>query len=236
MSQLNLYDLVPPARSAPDNALWKEYRIEGSVDGANWTEIEPNHILPKPVLDAAKPPTYMFSTDNADAAQLYFRVVWRDENAVEVATPAMLRPQPLPPWTPTLSDVAAHIPSRTKVGNGVMIGTFTNETKPATADIVSLIITKGVKRVRKLFPDPILDASTAEVAHDLAALYSAMLVELGLFPEQIGNEQSPYVHLKELWDDATGSGEAGTGQEDADNLLGNSGAAWRFERRAPLRW
>jgi hypothetical protein len=88
-----------------------------------------------------------------------------------------------------------------------------------------------------MFASPITDPEQAETARDLAALWTAMLVELGLFPEQVNTEQSPYDRLKDLWDDETGGDQSGGGS-DSDDVIGDShtAPAYLFPCEKPLRW
>jgi hypothetical protein len=232
---IRFLDMMPPARSTPDNQLWTQYKIQSSTDGSNWVTFEGPSLLDPAYTDPANPESYNFTSVDAPVDAVYFRVVWIDGLGVEQETEPLTRPRELPAWAPSLGDVAEHIPLRTKTSNGFVVGTFTAETKPATADLVSRLIVKGVKRVRPLFEDPITDPTRADEAKDLAALWTAMLVELGLFSDQVQNDQSPYPQLKELWDDATGGGEGGAGL-DGDDLLGRVAPSWQFETRAPLRW
>lgn len=238
MSFIRFRDMMPPARSKPDDALWTQYTIQSSVDGTTWVTFEGPTALSPQYTDPRNPKNYDFSSVDAPVNALYFRLIWTDSNGVEQTTEPLTRPMQLPAWTPSIGDVAEHIPLRTKLGNGTIVGTFTDATKPATADAVTRLIIKAVKRVRPMFDDPISDPKQAETARDLAALWAAMLVELGLFSDQIESEQSPYRQLKEMWDDLTGGGNEGGGLGgDDDDVTGRSASAtWNFERRPRLRW
>lgn len=235
MSFIHFRDMMPPARSKPDDSPWTTYRLESSVDGQTWSIFEGPTTLDPVTVDVKNPPSYEFTSTDAPADAIYFRAVWTDANSVALPSDTLTRPEPLPAWAPSLGDVAEHIPLRTKIGNGVIVGTFTDSTKPAKADYVSRMIVKGVKRVQPLFDDPITLPADATKARDLAALWTAMLVELGLFSDQIESGQSPYTELKSMWDDETGGGEPGA-MGDADDIIGRQSPSWRFEQRAPLRW
>jgi hypothetical protein len=105
-------------------------------------------------------------------------------------------------YTPSLEDVAAIIPTRTADDVGDLKETFDDETAPTAAQVTRLI--NGA--VRKLAPKlgENLPAGSDELipaAKNLAALLSAMSVELTYFPRQVGSGESPYRQLKEKYDE-----------------------------------
>src|SRR4051794_38312475 len=114
MAYIHFTDLVPPVREAPDDGLWSRYRLESSIDGTSWTSFEgPTNLSPS-ITDHKHPPTYDFVSVDAPDNAVYFRIVWIDTtNNIEQPTLPMLRPEPLPAWTPSLGEVAQHIPLRT---------------------------------------------------------------------------------------------------------------------------
>jgi hypothetical protein len=227
----------PPVREIPDAAAWVQAELQSSIDGQAWETFEGPLTLSPAITNGKNPPPYSFTSVDAPDTAIYFRLLWIDANGFAQPTISQTRPTPLPAWAPGLSDVASHIPIRTKDTSGSVLGTFTDKTAPATAEAVSLLIAKGVRRVRPMFASPITDPEQAETARDLAALWTAMLVELGLFPEQVNTEQSPYDRLKDLWDDETGGDQSGGGS-DSDDVIGDShtAPAYLFPCEKPLRW
>jgi hypothetical protein len=126
-------------------------------------------------------------------------------------------------WAPSAADVGAVLRARTKDTNGNELGTFNDDTRP-TEDQVGELIDTAVSDIESeigTVPDQLQDA-----ARRVAAIGTALLVELSFFPEQITNNRSPYDQLKELYDtrfsrlktqidDVNSGGEVGT----ADELL-----------------
>lgn len=106
-------------------------------------------------------------------------------------------------WRPSLPEVGALLRSRTRGGvaeGGQTLGTFTAETTPTADEVESLISYATSSVASRIGLSPCTDALTAR-ARGMAALYTAMLVELSYFPEQIGSDRSPYEKYKELYDE-----------------------------------
>jgi hypothetical protein len=100
-------------------------------------------------------------------------------------------------WAPLVADVGAILRARTKDSNGAELGTFTANTRP-TGDQVDELIETAISDLESevgSVPDKLQDA-----ARRVAAIGTALLVELSFFPEQIANGRSPYDQLKELYD------------------------------------
>jgi hypothetical protein len=103
-----------------------------------------------------------------------------------------------PDWAPSPSDVGAVLRSRTKDTNGNELGTFTSDTRPTDGQVNELIETAvaGLSSDVGTVPDKLQDA-----ARRLAAIGTAMLVELSFFSEQINTDRSPYDRLKDWYDE-----------------------------------
>jgi hypothetical protein len=100
-------------------------------------------------------------------------------------------------WAPLVADVGAILRARTKDSNGNELGTFTANTRP-TGDQVDELIETAMSDIESevgSVPDVLQDA-----ARRVAAIGTALLVELSYFPEQITNGRSPYDQLRELYD------------------------------------
>ena len=129
-------------------------------------------------------------------------------------------------WAPLVADVGAILRARTKDSNGNELGTFTANTRP-TGDQVDELIETAITDIESevgSVPDVLQDA-----ARRVAALGTALLVELSFFPEQISTGRSPYDQLKELYDarfarlktqieDVNAGGEVGGG-DSSEALL-----------------
>ena len=102
-------------------------------------------------------------------------------------------------WAPSVEDVGALLRARTvEADTGEELGTFTDDTRPTSTAVVSLI---------DAATDDVVSAVGGQVpqgagvpARRVAALGAALLVELTYFPEQLETGQSAYERLKELYD------------------------------------
>jgi hypothetical protein len=92
--------------------------------------------------------------------------------------------------TPSVADVAALLRARTKDVNGVEVGTFNDDTRPTSAQVLTLI-DKAVADVQAwLGPTP--PPELADAARVAAALDAACLIELSYYPEQVQSNRSAY--------------------------------------------
>lgn len=109
-------------------------------------------------------------------------------------------------WAPTVDAVGALLRARTKDTNGRELGTFTPATRPtelqvielrdqAVADLADVIHSDDPNNPTPI--PPRLYGSASRVA----ALETAMAIELGYYPEQVATGRSPYAQLKELRDE-----------------------------------
>lgn len=119
---------------------------------------------------------------------------------------------------PTVQEVADLLFSRTRTRGGENIGNFTADTNP-TGERVERLITRAYEYVYGklgVVTDPyiIADANRAVV------LYTAMLVELGHYSEQVNTNRSPYREIAALFDKSIAAliesvgGEGGSALDD----------------------
>jgi hypothetical protein len=137
---------------------------------------------------------------------------------------------PDPTWTPSLADVGSIERTRTKNALGDELGTFTDETRPTDTEVTNLI-TKAVRDVTTRLGTDLVNCTADDIADlriragNLAAIRTALLIELSYFPEQVGTDVSPYSRLKELWDEDILSLEkdvaAKCGDGDVEGVGGN---------------
>lgn len=110
----------------------------------------------------------------------------------------------LSPLACSLDQVAALIPARTfaeaEGEAGKELGTFTEATHP-TAKQVTEKITSAASIVGGRLGQEVNDPSLLLFARNVVALRTAMLIELGYFPEQANQDESAYKELKELFDE-----------------------------------
>lgn len=112
-------------------------------------------------------------------------------------------------WRPGLSEVGALLRTRTKTGldsGGVELGTFSAETRPTGDEVETLINTATGHVASKVgSTENLCEGYLTSRARGLAATYTAMLVELSYFPEQVSSDRSPYSEYKDLFDEETKS-------------------------------
>jgi hypothetical protein len=113
---------------------------------------------------------------------------------------------PVSEYTPTVESVAAFIRARTKTVGGSELGTFSANGAPAgdttrpTAAQATVEINNALGDISGIIGEDI-DAKYRTLATRVAALRSALLIELTYWPEQIGTNRSAYIQLKELYDE-----------------------------------
>ena len=105
------------------------------------------------------------------------------------------------PWWPTTADVAALLTARTVDDTGNEAGDFTADTRPTGGQVIGLItqsaavVTAAVGSVDGSLPTGVAQ----EAMKHLAALRTAMSVELSYFPEQVGTDTSPFDRLQSMY-------------------------------------
>lgn len=109
-------------------------------------------------------------------------------------------------WAPEVAEVGALLRART-VGDDppreeVELGTFDETTRP-TGEQVALLIEASAAYVatRVGSSDNLCEDALTASARELAALRTAMSIELSYYPEQIASNKSPYREFKELYDE-----------------------------------
>ena len=110
-----------------------------------------------------------------------------------------------PRFRPTTKSVAAYIKNRTVDPQNNYIGDFTADTTVTADEVNSLIDQAGDMVLAALRWDP--DASIPPIPDDnipaaraLIALFTACMVEVTKFSEQIARQVSPFPYLKEMFD------------------------------------
>lgn len=97
---------------------------------------------------------------------------------------------------PSVLEVAALLRARTKDSNSVEVGTFNDDTRPTSSQVLTLIDVAVTDIELRL--GPWLTDELADAARSAAALRTACLIELSYFPEQIDSRRSPYPELVAL--------------------------------------
>lgn len=109
---------------------------------------------------------------------------------------------PITDWAPNVRDVGAWVRARTKDIYGNELGTFNENTRP-TGDEVAILINDTLDDLSTVIGVDVAEAFLSR-ARAVAALGSALSVELTYFPEQVAQGRSPYRELKELYDQRLG--------------------------------
>jgi hypothetical protein len=138
---------------------------------------------------------------------------------------------------PSLESVGARLRARTKLPNtgGTEIGTFDHRTRPTGSEVEELIDDAVLEVVGKI-GTPTPGSKLEERARGAISLYTAMLVELSYFPEQVQSNRSPYPMLEKLYESRIKSliadAEQGSDDDGGGGGEGDSGspanAYWGF--------
>lgn len=109
-----------------------------------------------------------------------------------------------PDCRPTTADVAAYIKNRTVDDNNNFLGDFTSTTVVTQSEVDRIINQAGemvlsAVRYNPTVPTP-FPAYIVPAIKSLIALFSACVVEVTKFSEQIARQVSPYPYLKEMFD------------------------------------
>lgn len=108
---------------------------------------------------------------------------------------------PVSDFTPATTDVGALMRARTKDDMGNELGNFTDATRPTGTEVAALI-TEAVGVIAAQTGADICDkADLRASAKNMATLYTAMLIELSYYPEQVPGDRSPFNNYKALYDD-----------------------------------
>lgn len=97
-------------------------------------------------------------------------------------------------YLPVVQDVANWLRSRTKDTNGAELGNFTANTRPTAAEVTNMI---AMIMDDEIIPDlgEDIDPALWPSAKRVAALRTALAIELSYYPEQVNTNRSPYNQL-----------------------------------------
>jgi hypothetical protein len=232
-----------------DGIPWTRAQIqEATLQAGPWTLIDTVTLSPVDA-DPSAPQIRDLSTASATIdGGGWYRIIWVDSHGgISQPTPPVQDDQePAPGWRPTVGEVASRLRARTKIPGGKEQGVFTSETRP-TADQVEELIDEAVDEVlgKVQAIDTTLVARSSYNApgsdyerriRRAVALYTAILIELSYFPEQVRQNLSPVTGYQQLYDsriraliaegetgaaEGMGQGASGAGDAPAD-------AAWSF--------
>jgi len=108
-------------------------------------------------------------------------------------------------FRPETAEVAVYIKNRTVDDNNRFIGDFTADTIVTKLEVENIIAQAGEMVLAALRWDPTLVPPTIPddnipAARALIAIYSAIVIEVTKFSEQIARQVSPYPYLKAMFD------------------------------------
>ncbi|SRR5580765_5472758 len=108
-------------------------------------------------------------------------------------------------FRPTTQDVAVWVKNRTVDGSNNYIGDFTPNTIVTDTEVERAIDEAGELVLASLHWDPVavippIPDDNVPAAKFLIALFSAIIVEMTKFSEQIARGVSPYPYLREVFD------------------------------------
>lgn len=106
---------------------------------------------------------------------------------------------PLGGAVPSVPDIGERLHLRTITRGQNYVGTFTDETKPKENQVLGLIA-KAYRHVTSKTGDPVPEKFQYDV-RNMVEIYTAMLIELSYYPDQIREGRSPYPELKKLYDE-----------------------------------
>lgn len=198
MNVVSLQNYTPSPRF--DGSAWTKALIQESPHEAGpWTTIA--NITLSPVdTDPENPKPRSFTVDGTIDSGWY-RVIFSNTSGTEQE--ASLPLNNILNYAPSVSQIATLLWARTK-DNAGNVGAFTANTRP-TYDQVAELIGSAVNtlslRIGDVVPDKLVDE-----ARRLASFRTAMLIELGYFPEQVNRGTSPYEQYKDLWEEGYGDG------------------------------
>lgn len=227
-------DLVEPPRA--DGVPYTQIEIAEALDvdgvpGA-WVTLEVQALVPVTV-DPEHPLPREITTTLATTEDAWYRFRYLD-----AATGVSRWTEPLftglradEQIRPSMSDVAALVRARTKVVGGSEAGTFTAGTRP-TADEVEALIDEAADEVLGKVAVPEPGTPYARRVTGAIRLYTAMLIELSYYPEQIGTARSPYSAYEALYERRVkaliAEGETGSPQGEGGEGDSPGDASWWF--------
>lgn len=186
--------------------------LEGAPAGLTITahlsdgdEVLPNLITVTPVLDGQGDPLPAYEGSVTLPASLPVIIQWfQDVNGVPTQVGAEIITEPmntLEPntWTPTPEEVADLLYNRTKDRGGRYDGVFNTTTNP-TRDRVLRLISAAQGHVASDIGITNMSDTLMLNARHMTVIYTAMLVELSSYAEQVTRDISPYKELRKLYE------------------------------------
>lgn len=198
MFSITFEDYTPPLRV--DGLSWIQVRIEESASSTGpWNAIDTIDLFPVDP-NPEDPMARAFTTDLATLVNGWYRVIFLDEiNGEALPTPPVQNIEDeTAPYQPTISDIGALMRARTLDAMGNEIGTFNDATRPTGEQVGNLII-QAADDVMSGF-DVDIPPGAYRYAKQAIIYRTAMLIEIGYWPEQINTGRSPYPQYEAMFD------------------------------------
>jgi hypothetical protein len=188
-----------------DGIPWTQANIQEAVASTGpWVTLETVQLVPVDD-DPSGPQPRNFTTELAQLTNGWYRIVFLDSSGDQQGPTSPIQVlDEVGPYIPSVADVGALIRSRTKDGSGNELGTFTNDTRPTSAQVRALI-NESVAQLTTRTGATIPAALHPALKH-MVTINTAMFVELGYYPEQIRANKSVYPELYTLLHGADGEG------------------------------
>lgn len=238
MTYVVTFDDVTPSPRA-DGIPWTKVRVqEGNNQAGPWTQID--EITLSPVdPDPANPMMRTITTEDATLEEGWYRLVFTDATGdlLQPTYPQQNVPDSESPFLPQVSDIGALLRARTKDTHGNELGTFASNTRPTYSEVVR-IIDQAASDVFAMV-DTDLPLATSEMAQDVIALGTCLLIELSYFPEQVAAQRSAYPEYKVMYDEKLARLLSAVEREAAEAISGElpmlgQVPAWSFPAAEPL--
>lgn len=188
-----------------DGHPWAQVAIDESMASIGpWIQLEIQGLSPLDA-DPEDPQSRDITTELATLANGWYRLRFIDQTGDEESATQPIQNLETGPalYTPTVGQVGALLRARTLDSSGNELGTFTKETRPTHQEVDRLA--RAAANKLSTYAGDVIPEDLLGEATDLAALRTAMMIELGYFPEQVVAGRSPYAQWKELWDEAVGT-------------------------------
>lgn len=180
------------------------YRIDTPPSGPLVVERTTDGVVERPTGSGIYSASF---TAPAEAGQ--YLIVWDTggENAQFASEDLVVDPIPESALgagiIPTVEEIASYLHARTvSLTTGEELGTFTTDDTRPTEGQVGLLIADAVATVAGRAGTATIGALAAPIARSAIALRTALLVELGYFPESTTADDSTYANLRALYDEA----------------------------------
>jgi hypothetical protein len=216
-------DYTPPAKF--NNLPWLSAIVQETNDPVNgiWLDIDQLDLTPLDA-DPTQPASRTFTTENGTIPNGWYRVIFKDTiDAMAIPSePVHNVVDETAPYLPTIQDIASLMRART-VDTFGKEGTFDASTRPTGEDVV-VLIDQATSDVTTAI-DTDIPPGAYRYAKQAIIYRTAMLIELGYWPEQINTGRSPYAQYEALFNDFFINLKSAIEREQVEAVEGESAAS-----------